>query len=860
MNIAKFIAQNSLLILVFSGALSSATYAQTILFAEYFDDWGTSIACPPGWDCQSATPCNSALYCTWRRNDDFDLANSPAEAGCGDSDYYARLQSSQLQTGQRPSLATPVLDLSTYPVTDDLRLEFCYINPSSRPADLDGISISFSSDMGLTWDIVQQDTISVTSNWAQTEIPIPPAYRTAGFSILLTGYGNQSTVDVGIDNFMVVNHSQPCAGDAANILTADNSRFCLSRDIRLEAAPLQAGQQGKWSGPDGIIFLPNANSPQVIVKNTEIGQQSFTWEVSDPYCGSSISQISTEVYELAAEVNIVSDYQGFGVSCFGKNDAAIRINILGGVAPFQSLWQDGDTTYFRESLAAGLYQVKITDSLQCEFERSVEILQPDSVILNTEILSDYNGYPISGFGMQDGLIRMQADGGTGPYAYSLNDIDLNPDSLIQRVGAGPHEVKVSDANGCNLVQSFRLDEPESLTAEVISIIDDQGYAISCHGANDGRAVAKASGGVPPYSYSWNSTPRQFGDTAFNLAAGVFLLTVKDANGVSASREFSLQQPPGVKLNYTFNNPKCLGDGTGSINLMAQGGIQPYSVKWNTGDTTFSLTGLGQGTYACELRDGVGCPFYETIQINAASQFNTQPEIQSPSCSGLDDGMIALNINGGIEPIVIQWEDGDESDMRIGLSAGEYQVSVSDSLGCTEDLNLILEDKAPLQISFDITQGTAEEGGAVLATVNGGSPPYNFSWNTYYQDSSLFISDLPSGTYTLDVFDQNGCFVEADAVIEAYKPYECIKQHTGFSPNGDGINDYWHMPCLDKFGPNEVIILNRWGQELHRILDYQNDWDGHINGQPLEKGTYYYILRLTEAPYQFTYKGTITLLR
>ncbi len=80
----------------------------------------------------------------------------------------------------------------------------------------------------------------------------------------------------------------------------------------------------------------------------------------------------------------------------------------------------------------------------------------------------------------------------------------------------------------------------------------------------------------------------------------------------------------------------------------------------------------------------------------------------------------------------------------------------------------------------------------------------------------------------------------------------------FTPNGDGINDLFEIRGLNLFAQNDLVIVNRWGNEVYKSNNYQNNW----SGEGLNEGTYYYLLRVKEnasAPWQ-VFKGYITLIR
>ena len=89
---------------------------------------------------------------------------------------------------------------------------------------------------------------------------------------------------------------------------------------------------------------------------------------------------------------------------------------------------------------------------------------------------------------------------------------------------------------------------------------------------------------------------------------------------------------------------------------------------------------------------------------------------------------------------------------------------------------------------------------------------------------------------------------------------------GFSPNGDGINDVFYIDGLEKYPNNDIIIFNRWGNEVFSAQPYNNDWNGKsvsgnlkVSGEVVVDGTYYFVLNLNE-PGELPVNGFIELRR
>lgn len=92
--------------------------------------------------------------------------------------------------------------------------------------------------------------------------------------------------------------------------------------------------------------------------------------------------------------------------------------------------------------------------------------------------------------------------------------------------------------------------------------------------------------------------------------------------------------------------------------------------------------------------------------------------------------------------------------------------------------------------------------------------------------------------------------ETNNMDEAFVDPSCLVVYNEFSPNGDGVNDYFKIDCISRYPNNTLQVYNRWGNIVFQTRSYKNDWDGTPNGramvQPedqLPVGTYYYVLDL-----------------
>ena len=154
----------------------------------------------------------------------------------------------------------------------------------------------------------------------------------------------------------------------------------------------------------------------------------------------------------------------------------------------------------------------------------------------------------------------------------------------------------------------------------------------------------------------------------------------------------------------------------------------------------------------------------------------------------------------------------------------------------------------------------------FATLDGSASTGNinsYAWTpvTNVTDPSVPVTTVqPMITtyYTLSVSDTLGCQDVDSVLVEVGR---CIPFHAGFTPNGDGVNDLWEIPCLNLF-KNQVLVFNRWGQQVFEAENYDGTWDGTNLGQDVPDATYYYVISVYNPLFvnPVIYKGTVTIIR
>ena len=172
-------------------------------------------------------------------------------------------------------------------------------------------------------------------------------------------------------------------------------------------------------------------------------------------------------------------------------------------------------------------------------------------------------------------------------------------------------------------------------------------------------------------------------------------------------------------------------------------------------------------------------------------------------------------------------------------------------------SITIQDRQALILNEDGSSDAncaGKNDGSVKVSVSGGVSPYHFNWSN--GATTDVISNLDAGDYSLTVTDSNGCQLKyVKAIIPGVQEDQLVINNA-FSPNGDGINDYWVIKNIDQYPDNEVVVLNRWGNEIYSMKNYANTWDG----SNLSEGTYLYILKVKMCGEDKTLKGYITIVR
>ncbi|MEM6261249.1 MAG: T9SS type A sorting domain-containing protein [Bacteroidota bacterium] len=201
--------------------------------------------------------------------------------------------------------------------------------------------------------------------------------------------------------------------------------------------------------------------------------------------------------------------------CVNTQDGSALASPTGGISPFTYVWNDGSTGASRINLPSGRYTVTTYDSAGCATVATGTVTSTvPPTVLNTTITN------VDCSNDSDGRIDLAVSGGNPPYTYSWSNGGTSKDQL--NLPIGNYTVTVTDNSGCKNSATASIIAPTAMTLTGSSTPDN--------GTQNGSATVTVSGGSAPYSYTWTTSPVQFGPTATNLAGGVYEVTVFDSLG------------------------------------------------------------------------------------------------------------------------------------------------------------------------------------------------------------------------------------------------------------------------------------------------------------------------------------------
>ena len=321
-------------------------------------------------------------------------------------------------------------------------------------------------------------------------------------------------------------------------------------------------------------------------------------------------------------------------------------------------------------------------------------------------------------------------------------------NYVENLAAGNYQFTLTDSKDRKDTIAIEIESLPALDLESMSM------PVDCESGTLGTIQVQSNAGTAPFQYLWSSG--QTDSLVQNVPAGDYQVTVTDANGCTEELPSNVQVSGNLSLAINVIPISCHDAQDGVAIVSPTNGAAPYNFNWASGITDSIITDLIADTYEITVTDAIGCADELSFTINAPQELTAGFESYDLQCFGDDDGMVVAFPDGGTAPYHYSWNNLALNDTISNLSAGIYEVTITDAHNCV--FSSSVEIFAPPQLEVDTAFGNIscwnENDGWASAMVFGGLPSYNYLWST--GDTIPEITNLPGGDYTVTISDANDC--------------------------------------------------------------------------------------------------------
>ena len=363
----------------------------------------------------------------------------------------------------------------------------------------------------------------------------------------------------------------------------------------------------------------------------------------------------------------------------------------------------------------------------------------------------------------------------------------------------------------------------------------------------------------------------------NVPLGKYKLIVNNGDCADSTSFFEIKKTVTQLPQYSVTTvASCFGGKTGSVIVATDALVK--TLRWvddqgGPAGNQPALTNIAAGTYKLYITDQNGCEnLYNTYTVDEVPEFKVASTGQTvdDQC-GLNTGNVNnVNITGGVPPYTYKWTDaagkqiGIESNIS-NLAAGNYVLNVVDTRCGNVDIPYTITEESAEVAAPSVSDIQLCSSGSGLLSVNNASPAVTY--RLYETENSAHqIDEQKGGKFNINVTANRSYFVtqlngtceSSRAEVKIAVGLSTINIANAFTPNGDGINDYWKINNIESYPDALVQVFSRYGQKVFESKGYAKPFDGTMNGKKLPPGVYYYIINLNTNCNVLS--GSLTMIR
>ncbi|UKN01759.1 gliding motility-associated C-terminal domain-containing protein [Paracrocinitomix mangrovi] len=616
----------------------------------------------------------------------------------------------------------------------------------------------------------------------------PSCHGLADGSITFAGAGGNPAYQYSVDDGATFGFIDPVNGIAAGFyeLTIMDANGCQTDDTLTVTEPAPFTFVYVYNDPS------NCGSNDGAFEITAVnGFPNYTYHIGngvpDQVNNGNFTGLFSGLYQLivtdqngcqdstfqALSDNVMTTQTDFiqPATCFNSCDGGAIVSQINGQSPYT--YEINTSTAPPQAfgvftnLCAGQHFITIHDNGSCIGIEEINIPQPDSILF--DLAADSVSCPDGADG-QITISNVTGGDTVNGYTYSIDGVNFQASPIFPGLTSGNYVLWVQDANGCLGSDDIDIFEPAPWDIGILEV------DVTCNGGNTGFAqvVADPNGATDPFSYDLNGTVNVSGQFPL-LTAGVYPVTITDANNCTFDTIATINEPTPVDANLVATNPLCFGSADGTITVTASGGTPgtPAYMYSADGGTTWSsnnvLSGLTDGCYDVVVEDDNSCTYTENICITEPAEVTLSFTFVEETC-GAGNGEINMTGAGGDGNFLYSINGGalSPSGSFLSLSAGNFILYVEDGNGCFADSAFTLTAfDQPLidNVTFTDPSCATFTDGDIEVFASGGLAPYGYSITgaAPFQLPSTFAG-IGAGVYTVAVQDANGCIVTSQITL------------------------------------------------------------------------------------------------
>ena len=371
----------------------------------------------------------------------------------------------------------------------------------------------------------------------------------------------------------------------------------------------------------------------------------------------------------------------------------------------------------------------------------------------TNIQVNANHTDIDCFGANNGLITTNISGSYPDHITYFDGVDTDGVETFPNLGPGTYVLEVED-DFCSVIDSIEITEPIAPLSGTLTATD-----IAC--ASLGQIDFAPAGGTQPYTFLWNN-----GETSEDLTnltqGGDYTVTLTDFNSCTFVQTTTVNNFGALTTALDTTEISCFGQSDGQLVVEILSGTPPFTYNWNNAATTDTISNLGPAFYAVTVTDNNNCTSVQSYDLQDPAEVVADYQQQNILCAGETNGSLTAQNLGGTGPFTFAWSTGATSQNLDNLSAGDYDVTITDNNNCTAIGNFSITEPTTLAGTISSSDIDCNNPGQLNLTPSGGNTPYTFLWSNAATTEDQNVS--MAGIYSVTITDANGCTSTASAEI------------------------------------------------------------------------------------------------